>query len=107
MIQLLNLPIDVIREILIKFIDNNESTKMIIEGIGSKYLTSISKTIHVTISQLFVDIQNNKAFELIEECRKNENYKPFHKKYSDDDFNYADIHGNTPLMLVCRYSLML
>jgi hypothetical protein len=85
--ELFDLSYDVIRQIMIFYIDNSEVNQNKIKFIGSRLLNEISKDINIS---------RQKIFELIIECKLDAI-----QLTNEKDVDYVDKFGNTTLMCAC------
>jgi ankyrin repeat protein len=98
--ELLDLSRDVLRQIMIHYIDNSEVNKIKVNFIGSKILNEINNDIKLDKSPLYdalkkydmLATENLTSSQLIE--------------LINNDYNYVDVNGYTSLMLAFRYNLM-
>lgn len=90
--KLLDLSSDVLRQIMIYYIDNSKLNQKKIKFIGSKGLNGINETINIKKPRIY-DVcwnPNEEVSELI----------------SEEDTNYVDDYGDTFLMISCRNNIM-
>lgn len=88
--ELLDISSDVIRQIMIYYIDNSRVNQKKILFIGSHILNEINKEINISEPELFKACENNDIINILE-------------LINEEDVKYVDDEGITPLMVACRF----